>query len=283
MLDDKIHNYVCFDNSDTCDPDNLYRIIGVIDNKIELIKNDFVSQSQLGIDASKMHTAFSYLYMGQLPKVDTYSDHDEILDALNNNYLKTFSNTLMLDRKWKNSSISDCHDDIVIFNLLDNMSYKYVHLNYILNKTSDELMTDNWLFIGTDWMLSSSIGALENNVCESGDICLATAAIRPIFSLNKKVAYKSGDGSKTNPIRINTDKLSYFTLLGNKYVFEKEMTWADYFNSDFLQLRGYTGKMYVDGNKIWDGMNILLYDDYSTRVLLTDKIIPEEEYVAYDP
>ena len=48
-----VNNFVCFgSNADVCPDDNLYRIIGVIDNKVKLIKNDFATSDLLGTDGA---------------------------------------------------------------------------------------------------------------------------------------------------------------------------------------------------------------------------------------
>ena len=43
------NNYVCFgSDAATCPNDNLYRIIGVFDGEVKLIKNDYAMASELG-------------------------------------------------------------------------------------------------------------------------------------------------------------------------------------------------------------------------------------------
>lgn len=53
---DNVQNYVCF-GSDIipCPVDNLYRIIGVIDGKIKLIKNDYMTTNEIGTDGDYLH------------------------------------------------------------------------------------------------------------------------------------------------------------------------------------------------------------------------------------
>ena len=46
-----VNNFVCFGSSETpCPTDNLYRIIGVIDGKVKLIKYDYATSTLLGTD-----------------------------------------------------------------------------------------------------------------------------------------------------------------------------------------------------------------------------------------
>ena len=50
---DKVNNYVCFgSNESPCPTDNLYRIIGLIDGKIKLIKYDYATSDLLGTDGN---------------------------------------------------------------------------------------------------------------------------------------------------------------------------------------------------------------------------------------
>ena len=57
---DQVNNYVCFGSTTTpCPADNLYRIIGVFDDKVKLIKSDYATSTLLGTDGDygKMYTA----------------------------------------------------------------------------------------------------------------------------------------------------------------------------------------------------------------------------------
>ena len=57
---DAVNNYVCFGSTQSpCPADNLYRIIGVFEDKVKLIKSDYATTALLGTDGdySKMYTA----------------------------------------------------------------------------------------------------------------------------------------------------------------------------------------------------------------------------------
>ena len=57
---DQVNNYVCFGSTTTpCPADNIYRIIGVFDDKVKLIKSDYATSTLLGTDGDygKMYTA----------------------------------------------------------------------------------------------------------------------------------------------------------------------------------------------------------------------------------
>ena len=73
---DKVNNFVCFGtNAATCPTDNLYRIIGVIDDKVKLIKYDYANSNLLGTngDYDGSSTPDSSTYKGSLTSIDTYS------------------------------------------------------------------------------------------------------------------------------------------------------------------------------------------------------------------
>lgn len=64
---DSVNNFVCFGSTTTpCPTDNLYRIIGVIDGKVKLIKYDYMTIEELGTDgeyvASVKELGFSANY-----------------------------------------------------------------------------------------------------------------------------------------------------------------------------------------------------------------------------
>ena len=68
------NNFVCFgSNAATCPTNNLYRIIGVFEDKVKLIKYDYVTSALLGTngDYKGSDTPDSTYYKGSLSKVDT--------------------------------------------------------------------------------------------------------------------------------------------------------------------------------------------------------------------
>ena len=73
---DQVNNFVCFGSTETpCPTDNLYRIIGVIDGKVKLIKYDYATSALLGTngDYYGKSTPNTSYYKGSLTSIDTYS------------------------------------------------------------------------------------------------------------------------------------------------------------------------------------------------------------------
>ena len=68
------NNYVCFgSDASPCPEDNLYRIIGVIDDKVKLIKYDYATSALLGTDGDYGESkAPDSTYKGSLTSIDTY-------------------------------------------------------------------------------------------------------------------------------------------------------------------------------------------------------------------
>ena len=71
----RVNNFVCFGSTETpCPTDNLYRIIGVFEDKVKLIKYDYATSILLGTDGdySGSDTPDTNYYKGSLTSVDTY-------------------------------------------------------------------------------------------------------------------------------------------------------------------------------------------------------------------
>jgi len=70
-----VNNFVCFGTNTTpCPTDNLYRIIGVFDGKVKLIKYDYATSALLGTDGDYYgtETPNSSYYKGSLTTVNKY-------------------------------------------------------------------------------------------------------------------------------------------------------------------------------------------------------------------
>ena len=71
----QVNNFICFGSTaSSCPTDNLYRIIGVIDGKVKLIKYDYATSTLLGTDGdySGSDTPDTNYYKGSLSSIDTY-------------------------------------------------------------------------------------------------------------------------------------------------------------------------------------------------------------------
>ena len=98
---DQVNNYVCFGSTQTpCPTDNLYRIIGVIDGKVKLIKYDYANSNLLGTDGDYKgsSTPDASYYKGGLSKVDAYYWNYKNNTSINNGYGSNIWSTSLLNK-----------------------------------------------------------------------------------------------------------------------------------------------------------------------------------------
>lgn len=98
---DKVNNFVCFGSTTSpCPTDNLYRIIGVIDGKVKLIKYDYANSNLLGTDGDYKgsDTPNSSYYKGGLSKVDAYYWNYKNNTSINNGYGSNIWSTSLLNK-----------------------------------------------------------------------------------------------------------------------------------------------------------------------------------------
>ena len=96
-----VNNFVCFGSTtNPCPTDNLYRIIGVIDGKVKLIKYDYANSNLLGTDGDYKgsDTPNSSYYKGGLSKVDAYYWNYKNNTSINNGYGSNIWSTSLLNK-----------------------------------------------------------------------------------------------------------------------------------------------------------------------------------------
>ena len=222
------NNYVCFgSNSQSCPEENLYRIIGVIDNQVKLIKLTSIG---------------NYYWSGSKSNTSNYWSNSTLnKNILNETFLNTFSNdwqNMISETTWKSgcdhfycshSIPQTAYDYEVGTNSNDNETYKakiglmYIHdfgfatTSYYWNEIlySYEDGNDyNWLYLGDyEWTITrvEDTSSASFNIMNEGYIMDSEGhqivntklyAVRPVFFLNDDVPYILGDGSQSNPFRI---------------------------------------------------------------------------------
>ena len=235
---DAVNNYVCFGSTTTpCPADNLYRIIGVFDNKVgenqteqrvKLIKSTSVGKKQWD-DSNNTWSSSS---------LNTY---------LNNDFLNAFDETTkgnIAETTWKVGG--NTHDNIAkqpaktayqneVVNPVpgstssngETESSAKVGLMYasdygfaaapsawttnLFNYNGDAIKNVNWMYMGlVEWTISRTADISNNAfvVNESGYVTDGSHVsiaygVRPVFSLTSSVNYVSGSGTAADPISIN--------------------------------------------------------------------------------
>lgn len=142
------NNYVCFGTTTSpCPTDNLYRIIGVIDGKVKLIKFDFATSALLGTDGSYYGSEYpnaSY-YKGSLSIINTYYWDYKLTTKATNTWSTSSLNTTNLNTNYINNIGSTWANKIAIttwkvggnyFERINNMVSSGAYANEITNQNA---------------------------------------------------------------------------------------------------------------------------------------------------
>ena len=216
------NNYVCFGatGADCQNEENQYRIIGVFNNQVKLIKA--TSYGDYAWDADGVNT------WDASTKPDIYS-------TLNTTYYNTLGSewqNLIAETWWpvsgmtqNNSNTAKQYYDVEVG--IDQMGYgdtMKIGLMYVSDygyganpdKWTTALYeenygTDNWLYLGVyEWLISRDAGyshiafsVLSSSGGRVNSVIVNNArAVRPSFYLESSVEFSSGDGTVDSPYRI---------------------------------------------------------------------------------
>ena len=217
------NNYVCFgSDEETCPVDNLYRIIGIFNNQVKLIK-----ATSYG---SYVWNADYYNTWNETTKPDIYT-------TLNTTYYNTLGSewqNLIAETTWQvggfnhSGTAKQTYDVEVGTGQSGYEETMKIGLMYVSDygygaspeKWTTELYeenygTDNWLYLGDmEWLISRSSNLSRNAFCvysynggnvNVGDVSSAInmGAVRPSFSLASTVEIVSGTGTSTDPYRLS--------------------------------------------------------------------------------
>ncbi len=222
---DAVNNYVCFGNTTTpCPADNLYRIIGVFDNKVgenqteqrvKLIKSTSVGKMKWDSNGSNTWSTSS---------LKTY---------LNNEFINTFDETIKgkIDTTtWSVGGFSNqsqpaktVYEKEIKSSLSVNNKIGLMYASdygfaaapsawatTLKNYDGEAIKNVNWMYMGLDeWTISrNAVNAYSVFlVYSAGGVNLDDAnyafGVRPVFYLSSSVTYVEGDGTQSSPIRIN--------------------------------------------------------------------------------
>lgn len=208
---DSPSNYICFGTDDeVCSIDNLYRIIGVIDGKVKIIKdssigpiafdetatNHFINTSMYTYLNETFYNTFSEVWQNKI-STNTYYVNGIVLDTNN-----TIKDIYDLEKNNLGSTV-DCK-----IGLMYVSDYNYGSMVSNWNDYS-LISNNNWLNIGIDnWLLTRNSGDNNSNyyINSSGIVSSATVEqtyfIRPVFYLDSTISITGGNGLETNPYRI---------------------------------------------------------------------------------
>ena len=243
-----VNNFVCFGSNDkNCPTDNLYRIIGIIDGKVKLIKYDYATSDLLGTDGdyngSNYENVATYFWNNATSN-NTWSESNLNKINLNTNFLTNIGKEWadkIVETTWKvggntGENIARVIPSVAYQNEILNpvttnttdskTEYKAkIGLMYVsdyafaadpsawttkLGISDDNVRANNWMYMGIDEWTISRRADYSNGVfivLSYGHVIdygvLSTYGVRPSFSLSSSTAYKLGQGTAADPIRIN--------------------------------------------------------------------------------
>ena len=102
---ESVNNFVCFGSTtNPCPTDNLYRIIGVIDGKVKLIKYDYATSTLLGTDGDyNGSVAPDSTYKGSQSSIDTYFWNYKAANSASNEWSTSLLNKINLNTNYLNN------------------------------------------------------------------------------------------------------------------------------------------------------------------------------------
>ena len=103
---DQVNNFVCFGSDvSPCPTDNLYRIIGVFEDKVKLIKYDYATSALLGTngDYGGSSTPNSSSYKGSLLSIDIYYWNYKAANSSSNIWSTSLLNKINLNTNYLNN------------------------------------------------------------------------------------------------------------------------------------------------------------------------------------
>ena len=202
------NNYISINNE-------LYRIIGVFDDKLKVIKDDYATSDMLGLDGAYFNSyqIGDTYYKGSIyDNVSTYYWNNE---SRVNNWEESNLNKINLNVNFKNylgNSINIIDGDIMLMDVSDYYYSSYSEFwgkdNYLNG------LSTNYLYMGLDEWTISKVEGTSNYVYfifSNGKVNDSSSygkvdnisAVRPVFYLNSECIFISGNGSITEPFIVS--------------------------------------------------------------------------------
>ena len=216
------NNYVCFgaEGADCQNADNQYRIIGVFDNQVKLIKA--TSYGSYAWDADYVNTwdastkpdiydTLNTTYYGTIAdEWKTLIDQTHTWQVGGMAYSSTNTAKQYYDAEIKNQT---GYEETMAVGLMYVSDYGYGASPYAWTIPLDTSTygTDNWLYLGTyEWLISRFTDAARHafyvHSFIGGDVFISTVnavyVVRPVLYLSSSVELSGGSGTSSDPYRL---------------------------------------------------------------------------------
>ena len=231
------NNYVCFGvtGADCQNEENQYRIIGVFNNQVKLIKATYAPSSLLGTNGA--YQSSYYYYWSNSTNNNTWSQSNLNTVNLNTNYLNNIGSTWsskIANHTWQVGGFDSATHQAPFKTAYDaevgtstttydaKIGLMYV-TDYLYASQSEEWTTtvvdyayvegsdpnNNWMYMGIpEWTISRSsedsiyVFDVSNAGTVSGNGVGYDCAVRPVFYLESSVELRGGTGTASDPYRI---------------------------------------------------------------------------------
>ena len=223
---DSVNNYICLGSDATTCPDaNLFRIIGVFGDKTKVIRAKSVGYQQWHTSADNTWSSSSlnaYLNGTYLTSLGTIAEKiatttwkvgggsgsnisASVPATAYKNEVGSSASTTIIDKKIGLMYVSDYG-----FAASPSAWTKILGDYDGTDANGTSIKTINWMYMGyNEWTISrhsdntNSAFFVNSTGNVLGSNVRSDNGVRPSFNLDSTVTYVSGDGTKSNPIRIN--------------------------------------------------------------------------------
>lgn len=199
------NNYVCFgSNTSPCPSNNLYRMIGIIDGNIKLIKYEPIKNFAIDLESGEYSSTRLINYLNS-SMLDTTTYFDTIKDYID----------LIKPTTWHIGGINDSidfTDKVVVYNeeMVSTTILREVGLMYISDFLgASDADGNNWLKVENNtWFITKLImndDSLAKYYYLDSTSNILTAEVTneydiyPVFYLKSTIKLISGDGTKDTP------------------------------------------------------------------------------------
>lgn len=199
------NNYILFN-------DEMYRIIGVINDRVKVIKDSSVTTMAISTSDTNYYVnteIYSYLNSTFPNSLGTNID----LLATSTYYIGGITNNSTTDtiKTVYDNEVGEDRNNNTRINTQVSLLYAsdYAYATDTSNYNGHITGSNNWLNNGTNYWTASRVNTSNNQffyISSSGNLAIGNVAetyqIRPVFSLVSTVRFVGGTGSSTDPYRI---------------------------------------------------------------------------------
>ena len=239
------NNFICFgSDATTCPTDYLYRIIGVIDGKVKLIKYDYMTMTELGTDGdyAGSGTSVTSYYKGSLTSIDTYYWNYKANTTINSGY---GSNT------WSTS-------------LLNKTNLNTNFINNIGSTWANKIATTMWKVGGGSWSnIAESVPATAYQNEVVNPVTTNTTDNATTYSAKIGLMYASDYGFAAEPEAWTTTLYDYNESVNGATIRSQNWMYMGFYEWTISRSDNYTFAFYVYGSGYLNRSNV--NDSFAVR------------------